>query len=220
MAELREELAKHRLCLPVPDPSEYGLLLAGFPGTVGGLISMNLPHGLYGQCGGPRDWVLGMSVVRGDGTLAKSGSRVVKSVAGYDVHKLLIGARGTLGVVAEVALQTYPVRAVPPVDARALKPYDPGEPLWVQRVLASDFENAVSAAGDDLLAEDPASATLWARENPDASLERYPCDWVIRAGCGDKNLPLPEPGQAVLMRAVKAALDPLGKFNAGAMVVV
>ena len=219
-AELQEELAKSRLCVPIPAMAEHGLLCGGFPGTVGGLISMNLPHGLFAQCGGPRDWVLGMTVVRGDGTLAKSGSRVVKSVAGYDVHKLFIGARGTLGVVAEVALRTFPIRALPRGEFRTVKPYEAGSPLWIQRVLPRDFAAATAAAGESLLAEDRASATLWASVESGEQLPRYAEDWVLRAGCNSANLPTASKAVRKLMCATKAALDPSGKFNPGAMGVV
>jgi glycolate oxidase FAD binding subunit len=80
VAELQAELERHGQCLPLPDPGVLGAHLAGFPGTVGGLVSMNLPHGLFGQCGGPRDWVLGMTIVRPDGSVAKCGSKAVKNV--------------------------------------------------------------------------------------------------------------------------------------------
>jgi FAD/FMN-containing dehydrogenase len=230
IAELQEELARHSLCLPLPPAGEHGVLLAGFPGTVGGLVSMNLPHALFGQCGGPRDWVLGMTVIRADGAVAKSGSRVVKSVAGFDVHKLVIGARGTLGAVAEVTFRTYPIRALPSVTAISRHAFRAGMPLWVQRTLPSDFRAAVEASWGRLLAEDEASATLWAEVPPGECLPRTlnphgrdahatTCDWVIRAGCGAGNLAIPE-GQADLMRRTKAALDLTGKFNPGALGVV
>jgi FAD/FMN-containing dehydrogenase len=231
IAELQEELARHALCLPLPRVEEHGVLLAGFPGTVGGLVSMNLPHALFAQCGGPRDWVLGMSVIRADGAVAKSGSRVVKSVAGFDVHKLFIGARGTLGAVAEVTFRTYPIRALPPVAAIARHEYRVGAPLWIQRTLPSDFRAAMEAAWGRLLAEDEASATLWAECAPLGrnAHDTFPehgrdahataCDWVVRAGCGADNLVI-SPEQADLMRRAKAALDPAGKFNPGALGVV
>jgi glycolate oxidase FAD binding subunit len=56
-----------------------------------------------------RDLVIGMTLVLADGTIAKTGGKVVKNVAGYDLHKLLIGSFGTLGVVAEVNFRLHPV---------------------------------------------------------------------------------------------------------------
>jgi len=59
----------------------------------------------------PRDYILGMEFVTGEGLRAKSGGRVVKNVAGYDLHKLMIGALGTLGVLTTINFRTYPLAA-------------------------------------------------------------------------------------------------------------
>ena len=59
--------------------------------------------------GGLRDLIIGMTVVLADGTIAKSGGKVVKNVAGYDLHKLMTGSFGTLGVIAEVNFRLHPV---------------------------------------------------------------------------------------------------------------
>jgi glycolate oxidase FAD binding subunit len=79
--------------------------------TLGGVLATNAsgPHRL--RYGTGRDLVLGMRVAYADGTLARSGAKVVKSVAGYDVHKLHVGALGTLGVIVEVALRLHPLPA-------------------------------------------------------------------------------------------------------------
>ncbi|GAA4288393.1 FAD-binding oxidoreductase [Georgenia daeguensis] len=57
-----------------------------------------------------RDLVLGATVVLADGTVATSGGKVVKNVAGYDVAKLMTGSFGTLGVVVRAAFRLHPVR--------------------------------------------------------------------------------------------------------------
>ncbi len=77
--------------------------------TVGGLLATGASGPLRLGYGTPRDWVLGMRVVLGDGRLVKSGGKVVKNVAGYDTHKLHIGAFGTLGVIAEVTCKVFPL---------------------------------------------------------------------------------------------------------------
>jgi len=56
-----------------------------------------------------RDTVVEMEVVTGDGRLIKSGARTVKNVTGYDVHRLLTGSLGTLGVIVQVALKVRPL---------------------------------------------------------------------------------------------------------------
>jgi glycolate oxidase FAD binding subunit len=78
--------------------------------TVGGAIATNDSGSLRFRYGSLRDLVIGMTIVLPDGTIAKTGGKVVKNVAGYDLHKLMIGAFGTLGVVTEV---TFRLHAIP-----------------------------------------------------------------------------------------------------------
>ena len=96
--------------------AEYGQWLALDPpyaatATIGGTLACNQsgPHRL--RYGTARDLVLGMRVAYADGTLARSGAKVVKNVAGYDLHKMHVGALGTLGVIVEVALRLHPLPA-------------------------------------------------------------------------------------------------------------
>jgi glycolate oxidase FAD binding subunit len=77
--------------------------------TVGGIVACNDSGALRLKYGGLRDLIIGMTMVLADGTIAKSGGKVVKNVAGYDMHKLLTGSFGTLGVIAEVNFRLYPV---------------------------------------------------------------------------------------------------------------
>ena len=65
--------------------------------------------------GTARDYVLGMEFVTGEGVAAKSGGRVVKNVTGYDMHKLMIGALGTLGIMTKINFRTFPL----PAESRA-----------------------------------------------------------------------------------------------------
>lgn len=77
--------------------------------TVGGIVATNDTGSLRLRYGGLRDLVIGMTIVLADGTIAKSGGKVVKNVAGYDLHKLLTGSHGTLGVITEVNFRLHPV---------------------------------------------------------------------------------------------------------------
>lgn len=77
--------------------------------TVGGIIATNDSGSLRLRYGSLRDLIIGMTIVLADGTIAKSGGKVVKNVAGYDLHKLMIGAFGTLGFVTEVTFRLHPV---------------------------------------------------------------------------------------------------------------
>jgi glycolate oxidase FAD binding subunit len=145
-------------------------------------------------------------VICADGTIAKAGSKAVKNVAGYDVHRLFVGARGTLGVVAEVTLRTFPVAALPELDVEVKVEKWP-ERGWIQRVLRSDFEAACSQAGSSLLATHAGTATLYRS----AAGPRYPDDWVIGWGFGRENLA--PPGE--LAMKTKRIFDPTGKLNPG-----
>jgi len=77
--------------------------------TVGGVIAANDSGALRLKYGSLRDLVIGMTVVLPDGTIARSGGKVVKNVAGYDLHKLMIGAFGTLAVVTEVTFRLHSI---------------------------------------------------------------------------------------------------------------
>jgi glycolate oxidase FAD binding subunit len=76
--------------------------------TVGGIVACNDSGALRLKYGGLRDLIIGMTVVLADGTIARTGGKVVKNVAGYDIHKLMTGSFGTLGVIAEVNFRLHP----------------------------------------------------------------------------------------------------------------
>ncbi len=78
--------------------------------TVGGTLAAAMAGPQRSRYGAPRDQVLGVTVLRGDGELVRAGGRVVKNVAGYDLSRLWCGSYGTLGVIVSVALRTWPIR--------------------------------------------------------------------------------------------------------------
>jgi glycolate oxidase FAD binding subunit len=77
-------------------------------GTVGGLIATGAAGPLRLRYGTPRDLLIGITVIRADGTIARSGGKVVKNVAGYDLGKLFAGSFGTLGLITEAAFRLHP----------------------------------------------------------------------------------------------------------------
>lgn len=77
--------------------------------TIGGMLSSRVAGALRQRYGAPRDNVLGMRVCLSDGSIAFTGSKVVKSVAGYDIPKLFVGAWGTLGFIGDVTLKVAPL---------------------------------------------------------------------------------------------------------------
>ena len=77
--------------------------------TVGGMIATGDCGPLRHRYGAPRDLVLGMTVALSDGTIAHSGSKVIKNVAGYDIAKLFSGSFGTLGLILSVSVRLHPL---------------------------------------------------------------------------------------------------------------
>lgn len=77
--------------------------------TIGGIIASNASGPLRLRYGTLRELLIGLRVVRADGTVFKGGSKVVKNVAGYDMPKLYVGSLGTLGIITEATLRLYPV---------------------------------------------------------------------------------------------------------------
>jgi len=108
------------------DPAPGG---NGGAGTVGGTLATGAAGPRRLRYGTPRDLVIGITVVRADGTVASAGGKVVKNVAGYDLGKLFAGSYGTLGLIVEAVFRLHPlpqaaayttVEAAGPAEARRL----------------------------------------------------------------------------------------------------
>ena len=76
--------------------------------TLGGLIAANASGPRRFRYGTVRDLLIGITIVLADGTVAKSGGKVVKNVAGYDLGKLFTGSLGTLGVIVGATFRLHP----------------------------------------------------------------------------------------------------------------
>lgn len=212
LTALNIELAESGHTIPHRFPETPSLLDA----TLHALVDYNLPHILEGQCGTWRDWVLGMRVILADETSVKCGSKAVKNVAGYDVQKLFIGARATLGIISELTLKTHPIRALPQPNA-VMGASQIAGPLYIHRTLRSRFTELVDAAGPRLICADPNTATVWANIACDQHLPADPEDWTLRSGCGRRNVGGMIPTQLEFMRRAKKLFDPTGKLNPGAL---
>jgi glycolate oxidase FAD binding subunit len=77
--------------------------------TVGALLAANVSGPLRHCFGAPRDLVLGVTLVLGDGTIASAGGKVVKNVAGYDLARLVCGSRGRLALIARASFRLHPL---------------------------------------------------------------------------------------------------------------
>lgn len=125
--------------------AEHGLelgVLAPAGGSLGGLFLSPDLSLLSGYFGPPRDQVLGADWLLADGTAVRTGARVVKSVAGYDLTRLFLGSRGRLAVCTRLVLRLRPRPRRPswclgdPASARELPAprllfqLSPGEPAF------------------------------------------------------------------------------------------
>lgn len=104
--ELADQFAGNRQMLPL-DPAGWRA------GTIGALIATAGAGPLRTSHGTARDQVLGVELVTGDGRVLQLGGKVVKNVAGYDLVKLVVGSRGTIGLVTSAYVR---LRPIPDVD--------------------------------------------------------------------------------------------------------
>jgi len=106
-ADLQKEVAQYSLMYP-PDPASL------FVSTIGGNVALNAggPRGV--KYGVTRDYLLGLEVVLPSGEVIKTGGKVLKSVSGYDLTRLMCGSEGTLGIMTEITVRLVPL---PPAKA-------------------------------------------------------------------------------------------------------
>ena len=102
LGHVNTTLAAHRQWLPLDPP---------WPdrATVGGIVATNDSGPRRHHHGTPRDLIIGVTVARSDGQLAKAGGIVVKNVAGYDLSRLLTGSFGCLGVIVSATFKLAPI---------------------------------------------------------------------------------------------------------------
>jgi len=107
LSTLNRRLARHGQMLALDPPQDP---------TVGACIAADLSGPRRHRYGSVRDLLLGVTVVLSDGTIASSGGKVVKNVAGYDLGKLFCGSSGRLGLIVRAGLRLHPL----PEAARTL----------------------------------------------------------------------------------------------------
>jgi glycolate oxidase FAD binding subunit len=147
---LQETLAQHgqRLALDPLWPEHA---------TIGGVLATNDSGALRLRFGALRDLIIGVTLALPDGTLAKSGGKVVKNVAGYDLPKLVTGALGTLGVITRAVFRLHPL----PKDTRTVS------------CVASDLDDAqrlLLAVQDSQLAHSALQLRYAQNESPELDI--------------------------------------------------
>jgi glycolate oxidase FAD binding subunit len=170
LSALNETLAEHGQMLALDPPGDP---------TLGACLAANLSGPRRHRYGTMRDLVIGTTVVLPDGTVASSGGKVVKNVAGYDLGKLLCGSEGRLGRIVRLSLRLHPL---PEASATVVAPPDAARALAVLRstlvpsavdvhwpdrlaLLFEGSEQAVEAqvaAARELIGAEPAGDEVWA----------------------------------------------------------
>jgi glycolate oxidase FAD binding subunit len=149
--------------------------------TIGGVVASGLAGPRRQAAGAVRDFVLGVTLLNGQGDVLRFGGQVMKNVAGYDVSRLLAGSLGTLGLILDVSLKVLPRPAMETtlrlaldedaalrhLNAWAGQPLPVSASAWHGGVLmvrlsgaAAAVEAAVRRIGGDTVAE-PAGAAFW-----------------------------------------------------------
>ena len=120
LAEIHSALSEKGQYLPCAP------LLRDAGATLGGAIASGLSGPERFRYGGLRDFLLGIQFVSGDGSLHRSGGKVVKNAAGFDLPKFVVGSLGRFGILTEVTFKVFPsptdfltlkIPALPPEDA-------------------------------------------------------------------------------------------------------
>ena len=102
LARVQEVVGAHaqRLAIDPPLPDRA---------TIGGIVAANAFGPLRARYGSVRDLIIGISIIRADGVIARGGGKVVKNVAGFDLPKLMVGSLGTLGMIATATFRLHPL---------------------------------------------------------------------------------------------------------------
>jgi glycolate oxidase FAD binding subunit len=148
LADLQSALAAEGQMLAIDPPAAGGA-------TIGGTLAAGDSGPLRHRYGAPRDLVLGMTVALSDGSIARSGGKVIKNVAGYDLAKLFTGSFGTLGLILEVAVRLHPL---PPLTVTAIGESD--DPSRVAAAAAAVTHSAIEAQCVDVRWEAGRGAVL------------------------------------------------------------
>ena len=145
LAAVQQVLDAERQLLPVDPPYAY-------QATIGGIVATNSSGPSRLLYGAMRDLIVGSQVALPDGRLARSGGRVVKNVAGYDLNKLWTGSLGTLSLFTEFTFKLVPV---PETEGTLLASFDGSEAIagQISAIVRSIYGPAALDILDDRAAQ-------------------------------------------------------------------
>lgn len=137
LAAVQAALAPHGLFLPLDPPNPEWT-------TVGGVLAVNATGASRLGYGTARDWLIGLTVIDGNGRTITGGGKVVKNVTGYDLPKLHVGALGTLGVITEA---TFKVAPLPETERTVVITLEPGEDAGMNSFVDAVLRSAAPTQG-------------------------------------------------------------------------
>ena len=106
-------------------------------GTIGATVATASSGPLAHAFGSPRDQVLGLEIVSGNGDVIRAGGKVVKNVAGFDLTRLFTGSWGTLGIITEVTVR---LRALPVAESHVAVTLPDDRPDTIARLVRAAVE--------------------------------------------------------------------------------
>lgn len=198
LSDLNEKLNQDGFEIPI------GLGIEDQKHTLASFLSLNLPHWNL-SAGTWRDWITAIRYVSAEGKWVKSGADVVKSVTGFDLHKLLIGSRFTLGIPISITLIVKPK-----------KPSETYPPIYINRgeLVLSKRSEAVENA---TYRKDFEGQTLTLSEFNRAEVNQAKTGSIWRSDQSIDNLPEFSEVEKTWMKKLKSEFDPQTKLNPGAM---
>lgn len=188
LSELNSELAKHGYAVP------YHPVNALENEAVGTFFGLNLPHASLHRFGSFKDWILGVTARAADGREFQAGSRAVKNVAGFDIHRFLAGGRSAFAIPLILTLRVFPLKSVP-VPELQTKNVD-----FFQRIPRAVLNEAIELYGDNF---DPTNRMVASHGKPK---RRWPGDWV--ASCNPLRAEISSSGELALLNRLNASFDP------------
>jgi glycolate oxidase len=146
----------------------YGFFFPPDPGssamcTIGGMVSNNGSGMRCVKYGTTRNYVLDLEVVLADGRIINTGSKMLKSAAGYDLTRLMIGSEGTLGIITKIRLKIAPI---PEARKLVLASFDTAEKAG--RAVIDVFSRGITPSACEIL--DKTTIQVLKRCDPDLAI--------------------------------------------------
>ena len=199
--EFNAVTAGNRQWLPLDPP--------GFKGaSLGAIAACNSSGALRLGFGSPRDYLIGLQLVHADGTKSKSGGKVVKNVAGYDMNKLYTGSHGTLAILTEL---TFKLRPLPDCSSTIVITTQLSGSLYqlARRITGSELQPASVVLTRRVI--EPLRSewreALLVRFNDSAAAVEHQVGWLIQAIDNNHKATVVSEEEAALIWAAVADFD-------------